>query len=196
MYVVLFVSVLLFFSGCSLQDENIERLKHTISEEYASLQPEDCTLDLEHYSMLYGKPEFEELRDKELCFITADILHKEEIQTGVYEIEFNIVKTVHGDNIESFFRQWDAMEKRLKEVTPRKLPHPDFGAVDVYIDPVDNLYFVTHPDSSAGIEHTQHWHRLQTIKNYFVELRDQPEIIERASRQIYEEDDSWTFVTD
>jgi hypothetical protein len=159
-------------SGCSGGDPEYDQIERVLYDGYAKEYQEECSINIIHFSMLYGKPEFEQLRDREICRIDIDIRNVTYLPDDTVRVEYRILQHAERRTIREFLRAWNRMEERLKRIPPQRLPDPDYGATWVYFDPYDNLMFVADPAQPEGIEHTKHWERLQDVKQIVVDLSD------------------------
>lgn len=159
----------IFSPGCSTDDSLNERSAGRILER--NLQ-DSCILTHPDYTMLLGKPEFQKLADSKLCTIRINVINIDHHSETEATVRFTLTKSAHERNLNRFLDAWDAMEARLSELTPRKIPDPVHGVVLYYSDPYDNKSFVGLLDDANGVFDTPQWKRLLYYRENIEKLLD------------------------
>jgi len=184
--------------GCGT-DELTERRAERIL--YSHLEDElkgRCTFTHPYYAALLGKPEFAAIRDDNLCKYNIHIHDIEYVSEEEAVVEYKIALIANNRVIETYLDGWVKMAARIEELPRRKVPYPDYGLIEMYVDTVDHATFPIFPDRPEGIKNTLGWIRLEAIfKEPILELKEKQTLESDVLKaRLYKHDDEWYAVFD
>gem|GEM_PF-2658690 len=195
-YGIMVVMILLLI-GCAGEDLDVIQTRDVLATAYAYDIKMACEMNNTRFGTVYQKPEFQDVRDIQLCEVEFDIESIDELSDTALSVVYHVVYKPERRNINSVLKVWDEMENRLKQISPTKLPHPDFGMVEVYIDQADGTPFITLPDDEQGIENTRQWDQLSQVKESLETMAGERRMVgEKMYSKLVKEENNWIIHQD
>lgn len=196
-YLLAFLCV--WLAACSAtkdNDEFNEIVLTVLDENYGATIRQNCTFSFDVYHRLYRKPEFTDLRDKEICDGRFMIETLEIFADDSVRVDFRIGYEADRSFVRQFLRGWNRLTERYEQLDSLRIPDPRHGFVWTYTDPYDQDIFIRSPEDPAGVFSTQRWEQLETVKNWFQNLSDNRYVYSDSYSVVMVERDYWKIVTE
>jgi hypothetical protein len=197
--VVFFLILSLPFIACptsKVEDPFEELLSQVLREEYGDIIEQNCIFSFEVYHRLYRKPEFNHLRDKNICESNFNIKGTEYFTDDSIRVEFQITYMPNRPVVRGFLKAWNELKQRYESLDSLKIPDPRLGYAWTYQDPYDQDLFVRIPDEPGGVFSTQRWKQLEEIKNWFQDLSENRIVSSDSYSVVMVKNESWEVVTE
>lgn len=166
---LLFISVLAAFSfvSCSKNEHQAAEFESVIREYYHDKVVSSCTFTILSFPTLYGKPEFREFHDQQICEGKVVINNARRIEPDRAETEIRFVFQANQQILRNLIKAWDALKERYHTLKPESVPNWRGESLHLYVDPSDGEVFVAGHDKPGDIFETPQWQQLEELRAFF-----------------------------